>query len=274
MPGLERPWQSVWPPEDQDDLQRWLKTDSPEFINWRFDPSNFFNRPWSSYTRNEAAKTEQAYTILPPNDPVPAADAQNEAIELKMAEDHAADFLTVLCSELDKQVQDRQLPVFRGADPRLGDNPLENPLLSGSLQCNGSVLQVENGTALSNNVDDVLSKRYRLVNIWRSVPPITHQDCPLALCDYRTITKKEYISTDVIFPRCCNEGYDIQYSPAHRWFYQKGMLMDEVILFKLDDSADGVAKCVAHGAFNDPTANPGAAHRASIEVRAIIPDGN
>lgn len=77
MPGLERPWQSVWPPEDQDDLQRWLKTDSPEFINWRFDPSNFFNRPWSSYTRNEAAKTEQAYTILPPDDPVPAADAQN-----------------------------------------------------------------------------------------------------------------------------------------------------------------------------------------------------
>lgn len=113
-----------------------------------------------------------------------------------------------------------------------------------------------------------------LHSIWRSVPPITHQDCPLALCDYRTITKKEYISTDVIFPRCCNEGYDIQYSPAHRWFYQKGMLMDEVILFKLDDSADGVAKCVAHGAFNDPTANPGAAHRASIEVRAIIPDGN
>lgn len=36
---------------------------------------------------------------------------ESEAIELKMAEDHAADFLTVLCSELDKQVQDRQLPV-------------------------------------------------------------------------------------------------------------------------------------------------------------------
>jgi len=51
------------------------------------------------------------------------------------------------------------------------------------------------------------------------------------------------------------------------------MTTDEVIIFKLDDSADGVAKCTAHGAFDDPTASTRSIHRASIEVRAIIVGG-
>ena len=94
------------------------------------------------------------------------------------------------------------------------------------------------------------------------------------MCDYRTITKKDYIGTDVIFPHCCDEGYDIQYSPAHRWVYQKGMTTDEVVMFKLGDSTDGVAKCVAHGAFADPTVKVQTSPRASVEVRAIILGGN
>lgn len=111
-------------------------------------------------------------------------------------------------------------------------------------------------------------------SLWRSVTP-PDQDCPLALCDYRTVTasKQEYIGTDVIFPHCCDEGYDVQYSPAHRWFYQKSMTTDEMVMFKLDDSADGVARCVAHSAFKDPSAHPQTAQRASIEVRAIIVGG-
>lgn len=66
-----RPWAHLWPPKDQQDLQKWMKTDTPEVLNWRFDPQNSFNRPWRQYTKSELAKTEAPYSIMPVNDPVP-----------------------------------------------------------------------------------------------------------------------------------------------------------------------------------------------------------
>ena len=130
-------------------------------------------------------------------------------------------------------------------------------------------------------------------SIWR---PITEpdQDSPLALCDFRTVRKEDLVPADVIFPHYCDEGYELYYSPAHRWFYKRGMSTNEVILFKLDDSSESEAKCrflhlstntlgrfhsdsanlavCPHSAFYDPTVPPNGPKRASIEVRAIVID--
>ena len=85
-----------------------------------------------------------------------------------------------------------------------------------------------------------------MILIWNSVwRPITGpgQDCPLALCDFRTVSDADLVKADVVFPHYCDEGYELNYSPAHRWFYKKGMSKDEVIIFKLDDNSEEEAKC-------------------------------
>jgi hypothetical protein len=100
------------------------------------------------------------------------------------------------------------------------------------------------------------------------------------------------VPADVVFPHYCDEGYELYYSPAHRWFYKRGMSTNEVILFKLDDSSESEAKCkflhfstntlrrfhsdsanlvvCPHSAFYDPTVPPNGPKRASIEVRVIV----
>lgn len=57
---------------------------------------------------------------------------------------------------------------------------------------------------------------------------------------------------DVVFPHHCDEAYELKYSPYHRWFYEKGMGEDDVILFKLYDNKDGVAtrKCLPFRPFH------------------------
>jgi hypothetical protein len=112
------------------------------------------------------------------------------------------------------------------------------------------------------------------------------QDCPLALCDFRTVREDDLVKTDIIFPHYQDEAYEVIYNPAHRWFYKKGMSLEDVIIFKLDDNSETEARCKfpktypsprwltdlvwPHSAFKDPSVALGAPKRASIEVRAII----
>ncbi|MCJ1310480.1 hypothetical protein MMC25_004144 [Agyrium rufum] len=399
--GIERPWKKYWPPTKEDDLQRWRKTDTPEFLQWRFDPTNPFDRPWRSYVRTKAAKKEPVYTTLPKDSQSKASEDQG--MDLQSNQQHAADIPPVLCHKLQAEICDRRLPLvkvesfnylaplklyqtqkpylsrlpyaedlkrsnivaksypvniynirgnedlfslddsgfefrsipfqlnhwsdaglqkeyipfltqwlkkhfqtervliyaynFRGNDPNPTDKPWKNPFHRAHCDATEASCRQRMKQHFPGEVEEVLEQRYRFIkyvlmlnsnfihhffcqrltvmllfSIWRSITP-PDQDCPLALCDYRTVTKEDYLRTDVVFPHCCDEGYDVLYSPAHRWFYQKGMSTDEVIMFKLDDSADGVARCTAHGAFNDPTANPACASRASVELRAIIVGG-
>ena len=46
-----------------------------------------------------------------------------------------------------------------------------------------------------------------------------------------------------MFPHYCDEAYELYYSLAHGWFSKRGTSIDEVVLFKLDDSSDAEAKC-------------------------------
>ncbi|KIW78088.1 hypothetical protein Z517_07921 [Fonsecaea pedrosoi CBS 271.37] len=114
----------------------------------------------------------------------------------------------------------------------------------------------------------IRSGRYRYVDIWRCVAG-ANVDAPLAVCDYRSITPGDLHRIDIVYPHFSEEGFEVTYNPAHRWYCKKGMSKDDIVLFKIDDNLEGVARFAPHTAFIDPSVS-GNTKRASIEVRAII----
>jgi hypothetical protein len=115
-----------------------------------------------------------------------------------------------------------------------------------------------------------LSRRFAIVNLWRSIgAPV--ESSPLALCDAQSISPRELIPTDLVYPNKVGETYSFVYNPEHRWHYFANVTPDEVILLKIYDSnADGTARLTAHTAFDDPTTRPDAPPRRSIELRTLL----
>jgi hypothetical protein len=125
--------------------------------------------------------------------------------------------------------------------------------------------------------------RFIASSLWRcfSAPP---QDCPLALCDARSVDVREgvpntlYIvdqlpAEEVMVGPMPNEDQALaaaifRYNPGHRWWYFSNMTRDEVVLLKFHDSDRSKALRVPHTAFRD-SSFPGARPRESIEVRSV-----
>jgi hypothetical protein len=133
-------------------------------------------------------------------------------------------------------------------------------------------------------VEDVFGARQEVLrpgerilglNIWRVIsdPP---QDVPLAVCDSRTVTRRDLIPADGVYdvgdPETWMEleAYVVAHNPAHRWAYFRDMHRDEVLLFRSYDSGPGWRAGVPHSAFDDPTCPADAPARVSIEARAIV----
>ncbi|KAK5449986.1 hypothetical protein LTS15_008559 [Exophiala xenobiotica] len=114
----------------------------------------------------------------------------------------------------------------------------------------------------------IKSGRYRYIDVWRCVAG-TNVDAPLAVCDYRSITPTDLHRIDIVYPHFSEEGFEVTHNPAHRWYYKKGMSKDDIVLFKIDDNLEGVARFAPHTSFIDLSVS-GNTKRASIEVRAII----
>ena len=115
-------------------------------------------------------------------------------------------------------------------------------------------------------------RRFAHYNVWRtfSAPP---QDVPLAVCDARTVERRDLVPADAVFdvagqPEWSFEGLVIRFNPRHRWLYFSGMTRDEVIVFKTNDSSRGEPSQVPHSAFDDPSCPSGVPPRCSIEMRA------
>ena len=133
-------------------------------------------------------------------------------------------------------------------------------------------------------VDDVFGARQEVLapgeriiglNIWRVIsdPP---QDVPLAVCDSRSVARKDLIPADGVYdvgdPETWMEleAYVVAHNPAHRWAYFRDMQLDEVLLFRSYDSSPGWRAGVPHSAFDDPTCPADAPARLSVEARAIV----
>ena len=67
--------------------------------------------------------------------------------------------------------------------------------------------------------------------------------------------------------QCRNSGF-IPFSPGHRFFYAKGLDVDEALVFTCYHSRKGRARFTPHTAFVNPTTNPDAPERESVEIRA------
>ena len=117
---------------------------------------------------------------------------------------------------------------------------------------------------------DWLSRRYAVVNVWRSIggPAIT---TPLAVSDASTMQSDDFIPTDLVYKDRVGEIAQIGFSVGQRWYYFSEMTRDEALLIKCYDSVeDGRARFTAHTAFTNPRAPVGAPPRESIEVRTLI----
>jgi len=126
-------------------------------------------------------------------------------------------------------------------------------------------------------------QRYICFSLWRTFSP-GPQDWPLAVCDGRTVGDAETASNTLFvvdeFPvgdalTAPVEGEDqmiaatiFRYRPEHRWWYFANMAVDDVLLFKFQDSDHSVTWRCPHTAFHD-TSLPGTRIRESIEVRGV-----
>jgi hypothetical protein len=107
------------------------------------------------------------------------------------------------------------------------------------------------------------------MNLWRPIGNVVEK-WPLALCDARSIANGDLVATDLVYPDRVGEIYAMQFNPGQHWFHFPRVTPDEAILIKVYDSAEGVARFAAHGAFEDPGSRPDAPERESIEARSLV----
>jgi hypothetical protein len=124
--------------------------------------------------------------------------------------------------------------------------------------------------------------RFIYTSFWRTFSP-PPQDCPLAVCDFRSVRDDEGTPNvlhvvdeipqgDAMFAAMDDDSRPaaavFRYSPDHRWWYFSNMVKDEVLLLKFHDSDHSVAWRTPHTAFWDDSL-PNRNVRASIECRSV-----
>lgn len=127
--------------------------------------------------------------------------------------------------------------------------------------------------------DDLLTRRFSIVNAWRSMAPVVEQ-WPLTVCDARTIDEAFLTWTQREAPIRPEPSFEYNrpsqtrhaaYDPNNRWYWYPRMTRDEVLMFKnWDTLTDGTARFALHSAFEDPTAPAESAPRETIETRAFV----
>lgn len=110
-------------------------------------------------------------------------------------------------------------------------------------------------------------------NVWRAISG-KPQDVPLAVCDARTIERKDLLAADGVYDKGDPstwleiEAYAVHHNPAHRWYYFRDMMPDEALVFRSYDSDPEWHGNVPHTAFDDPSCPANVQARVSIEARA------
>ncbi len=124
---------------------------------------------------------------------------------------------------------------------------------------------------LGPEAEKYANKRAVLINLWRGIETVERK--PLAVCDASTVKPEDLvlglIGTRPEDPSDFLEGFNVAYSPGHRWYYYPRMRPDELLVFKLCDSDRSRPQLTAHTAFDDPSSRPGAPPRRSLEIRTI-----
>ena len=123
---------------------------------------------------------------------------------------------------------------------------------------------------LPNESENILSKRFAIVNVWRSMNGDI-QEWPLALCDSRSISDGCLHTVERRAYNRIGQTRHASYDPKNLWYYFPKMQPNEAVLIKNYDSLlDGTARYSMHTAFDDPTSLSNAKPRESIETRALV----
>ena len=120
-----------------------------------------------------------------------------------------------------------------------------------------------------DDADELLKGRVAFYNVWKPLYARV-EELPLAMCDATTHDPADMLRMDLKYRERTGEIYVMRYSPKHRWYYFPKMEPNQALLLKTYDSeTDGRARFMGHTAFEDPTTQPGAPKRESIEVRTM-----
>jgi len=97
------------------------------------------------------------------------------------------------------------------------------------------------------------------------------EDWPLGVVDWRSVdVERDLIPSDTVFPTNVAETLQVHHSPSHSWHYLDKQRKDEVLLFKIFDSSDTVAKVCPHAAFLPYESQDIRRPRESVETRAMV----
>ena len=124
---------------------------------------------------------------------------------------------------------------------------------------------------LPDEADDVIKKRYQIINVWRPIRgPV--QTAPLLICAWDDLADDDLIVAERHYPDGrVGSIYQVAYNPSQRWLWFPQMERDEIVLLKCYDSlTDGTARWTAHGAFWPRQTPADAPPRESIEIRSLI----
>ena len=120
------------------------------------------------------------------------------------------------------------------------------------------------------NIDDLLSGRFAIVNVWRSINgPILSS--PLALCDAQTSGPDDFVSVKRVAKDRVGELQQALYNPAQEWYYYPEMQFDEALLIKTFDSSEaGPTRFTFHTSFQLPASDGKVPARESLETRCFV----
>jgi len=147
----------------------------------------------------------------------------------------------------------------------------------------------------ADEYEELLGRRWALVNVWRNIADTPVEDVPLALCNASTIDLDQLVTFEIRYKDRVGENYFAQHRPHNEWVYFPRMVKEEALVLKVWDThgeqvraldpvsgerlaaeqVDNGVKTVPasfsfHSAFVDPSATEGCAPRQSIEVRTVV----
>jgi hypothetical protein len=216
-------------------------------------------------------------------DPVPALE--REGFELVRHRSRVADFRDPACADRHSEEIRELLLQVSGADAvavtphgvlRFSERSPDSGRLDNSRPARFVHVDVSDATAAvfaaqANPHAGRRVRRFCQYNVWRALSP-PPQDAPLALCDARSVEPGDLVAADAIFdvrdaPEWTFEALVVRGNPRHRWYYFRDMTLDEILVFKTNDSDPARPHCVPHVAVDDPGCPPDAPPRVSIEMR-------
>ncbi|KAF2463564.1 uncharacterized protein BDR25DRAFT_297922 [Lindgomyces ingoldianus] len=118
-----------------------------------------------------------------------------------------------------------------------------------------------------NEADELVKRRYQIINIWRPIETILKD--PIAVADADSVPDLDLIGAEMTEDDFKGESWVVRHRPDHRWYYKHQMTPQDVLLIKCFDSDTSVARRSLHSAFEDP-AHRDEKSRQSIEVRCLV----